>query len=721
MRSPHSSFYLTCFVLTRKIIKSSFIFQVLQDIMVRYIKTIGTNIKETAELCNRNEPNLRDIERTFEDMNINMSELSEYVEQFDSKALVTDPIPHFPQPSMTRLNHLKPGSREVLHRPYHIYDYLPPIYPEMEEAENPVPSSMTSIDHDHIKDEIKKESVSTGEGSDLHPLREIASVMMTSSGFISPAREGRMADSRTPAVSKLATNNTNLFEDDSSRPGSTDSAIKSKSKTADDTSDEGLIEDDDEVPKNPMKSSGGSKLSVFQKKKTVAKTPKVPKTPKTPKDPTTSGTKKAGPGRPRGRKKKDVVAPTNVVSKEFVSSSDSDNDIELSMTPSPPPAKKAKIEPPVELKVDQMLPKPDPNILPNNPLIPKYFGFENMNLDLPKEEGKSNPPTRPTSIEPPRIKEDHSDVISSKHTEGLSKEAIASGSMVKEAKESKKEKKKDKSLKKAKKEKKEKNREKEHKKEHKDKSEKRDKEKKKKKEKQERPPSPGLFAGTDQTTTTSVPKFKIKDSKPEEPKLPKLVFKGLGGSSQGSSEKKKEAPKQPDIFSDPIHMDRPKSAASDTSDPGLKKKSKSKESKKESKEDRPRTSSGGGHSSEKREKRESAIAAEAAIHATPQESTGEPSTPTFGGGSVVTQTVGYYVDAEGNQIWICPACGKPDDGSPMIGCDECDDWYHWICVGIQQEPADNQDWFCPRCVQRKSTMFIDRKTPGKRGRPPKMR
>ena len=41
----------------------------------------------------------------------------------------------------------------------------------------------------------------------------------------------------------------------------------------------------------------------------------------------------------------------------------------------------------------------------------------------------------------------------------------------------------------------------------------------------------------------------------------------------------------------------------------------------------------------------------------------------------MTQTVGYYVDAEGNQIWICPACGKQDDGSPMIGCDECDDWY----------------------------------------------
>lgn len=34
-------------------------------------------------------------------------------------------------------------------------------------------------------------------------------------------------------------------------------------------------------------------------------------------------------------------------------------------------------------------------------------------------------------------------------------------------------------------------------------------------------------------------------------------------------------------------------------------------------------------------------------------------------------------DAEGNRVWICPACGKVDDGSPMIGCDGCDAWYHW--------------------------------------------
>lgn len=36
-----------------------------------------------------------------------------------------------------------------------------------------------------------------------------------------------------------------------------------------------------------------------------------------------------------------------------------------------------------------------------------------------------------------------------------------------------------------------------------------------------------------------------------------------------------------------------------------------------------------------------------------------------------------YVDADGYRIWICPACGKVDDGSAMIGCDGCDAWYHW--------------------------------------------
>ncbi|XP_017033629.3 uncharacterized protein Taf3 isoform X1 [Drosophila kikkawai] len=69
-----------------------------------------------------------------------------------------------------------------------------------------------------------------------------------------------------------------------------------------------------------------------------------------------------------------------------------------------------------------------------------------------------------------------------------------------------------------------------------------------------------------------------------------------------------------------------------------------------------------------------------------------------------------YVDAEGNRIWICPACGKVDDGSAMIGCDGCDAWYHWICVGITIAPKDNDDWFCRVCITKKKVGSSDKKS-----------
>ncbi|XP_032311788.1 uncharacterized protein LOC6505487 isoform X2 [Drosophila ananassae] len=66
-----------------------------------------------------------------------------------------------------------------------------------------------------------------------------------------------------------------------------------------------------------------------------------------------------------------------------------------------------------------------------------------------------------------------------------------------------------------------------------------------------------------------------------------------------------------------------------------------------------------------------------------------------------------YVDAEGNRIWICPACGKVDDGSAMIGCDGCDAWYHWTCVGIEIAPKD--DWYCRVCITKKKNQCSEKK------------
>merc|ERR1712212_358028 len=75
---------------------------------------------------------------------------------------------------------------------------------------------------------------------------------------------------------------------------------------------------------------------------------------------------------------------------------------------------------------------------------------------------------------------------------------------------------------------------------------------------------------------------------------------------------------------------------------------------------------------------------------------------------IITETVGSYTDEAGNKVWICPTCGKQDDGSPMIGCDQCDDWYHWLCVGINSEPSENQDWFCTRCMAKKQGLYLDK-------------
>ena len=220
------------------------------DLLARYIKTLGVEMQRRAECCNRTEANLFDVQRVFSDIGINMKELEDYVENFDTRGTVGKrPVAQFPAPADNNLNFLKPGSREVLHRKVHINEYFPPMFPELEddnrppsivandivrgssapearvsECERPSPQAGASEEErdprgsnsndcgeflepmvppmPDVQQEIKKElsmTIADGTSSEvISHLRDIPSVMMTSAGFISPAREGKLPESRTP-------------------------------------------------------------------------------------------------------------------------------------------------------------------------------------------------------------------------------------------------------------------------------------------------------------------------------------------------------------------------------------------------------------------------------------------------------------------------------------------------------------------------------------------
>merc|ERR1712012_360136 len=200
------------------------------------------------------------------------------------------------------------------------------------------------------------------------------------------------------------------------------------------------------------------------------------------------------------------------------------------------------------------------------------------------------------------------------------------------------------------------------------------KEKKKLKEKERREAEEAqLFA----------PTLKIKmEAPPSEPSTPKLVIKNLPP--------KQEPADVPNLGFQPLRTGPAKTPKTPASAAKVEKRSK-----------RPSSETPGAGSS-KKVKDSSSSSKKVKSKAVIEAADSDDNTP-----GIITETVGSYTDEAGNKVWICPACGKQDDGSPMIGCDNCDDWYHWLCVGIKSEPLENQDWFCMRCKAKKQGIYLD--------------
>lgn len=59
----------------------------------------------------------------------------------------------------------------------------------------------------------------------------------------------------------------------------------------------------------------------------------------------------------------------------------------------------------------------------------------------------------------------------------------------------------------------------------------------------------------------------------------------------------------------------------------------------------------------------------------------------------------------------CPECNQPDDGTMMIQCDDpfCAKWFHGKCVGLLEEPKEDESWFCKVCVEKQQSAFSRRR------------
>ena len=171
---------------------------------VRYIQTIGRISHGRSELYGRNDPNILDLALTFDDMGVNLPDLEEFVQHIE--VAPSKEVPPYPAPAQDNLNHLRPGSKEVLHRPLHVYDYLPPMYPEMEEVEaedtangdtkeaEEETGNMSQVSTPNSKRPRVDAGLTPKQSDDGCPLREISSVMMTAGGFLSPCREGKLPE-----------------------------------------------------------------------------------------------------------------------------------------------------------------------------------------------------------------------------------------------------------------------------------------------------------------------------------------------------------------------------------------------------------------------------------------------------------------------------------------------------------------------------------------------
>lgn len=765
---------------------------ILVDVLHRYLKQLGTNIHGYSEHFNHNLPALEEINLAFTEMGINVEDLREYVDYVSSIPLKTK-VPKYPLEKKSNLNFLKPGSREVVTRPVHIHEHLPAMYPELSEESYPStetvpsddlpnlsssgsPSSYKKLEPDVINNKRLTQLISEEFG---RPLRELSCVMMTTSGFLSPAREGKAPEARIPKLNNYSNAHPTQPSSYPTVPPEVkgdhkklrDSAktvnnVKSvERKVREEVHQNGKEDFDDTKIKKLASMKELSKLKAFKPMHKIdgVDSPKMirPEKLKLPASPSP----KEKPVKPKVEKPLEKIPEPEVIVEEKLTTEPNKQKLNIfkriskvkeerpespvpkltaeknaqinetieavvkrsrekdeekinhreekpkEKSPEPEPApikhlkrkKKQKHDVPMKKfkeinhepeEIEKPKPKmieiesdvplysmmsnihKTPGIIPasltQNPLFPR---FPHPFINLNRFDSNGPHPEMPNLPLPPLA-------LMSANLDNIPKPPIRTPDEPKPDDEAaiadkklKKKMKKDKREKDKKKTKKDKLKNKEDKK--KDKVLKKIKVKNKNKMRKEKKFT--LEKDIIPTEDPSVPKLKLKLGNANSPQLspsgiqsPKIVIKPIVKHDEPpKSPEPREREPSPELakisalISKPMKQKQPKIDTPSTSfskpiEPITikNKKSLSNEMKPKNK-DKLKVKKNEDHK---------------------------------------TKPAPFYYDADGNQVWVCPACGAQDDGSPMIGCDGCDAWYHWVCVGIKS-PPESAKWFCTTCAK----------------------
>ncbi|XP_063928432.1 transcription initiation factor TFIID subunit 3 isoform X2 [Zophobas morio] len=827
--------------------------EILTDILGNYIGQITRSTNSYANEFGCTLPNLDHLGLTFREMGVSVSELEEYV-RYVNFGPPPSAVPKYPIPKEDHLNFLKPGSKEVVTRPVHIHEHLPPMNPLLEGNKNEVEAVNCKVEEpeesnsenaqvfkkpaDISPSEFKRPSFRREEEGS-RPTREISSVMMTTSGFLSPAREGKLPESRTPIASvdpvppvnppsenmdvKKATKvfkKKQLKPDDvinpaflaknrmnnvvkpkqqklpnkvlNSVPPNNDVNVMMQQNKANqmaklnkalaaarqkteklnttitpipmrpqspqvfpnefDNVDKLFTEPDkkkvnifkkisnvknekndvkinkkDDIKQESRESSPDliidepddvlPKLTHLSSDVTIEPINSVPSNKSPEKMDTHYFDDDSQPGTPSTPKTPEMISHSPPVIKEKRKRKDNkkikriqktqsphrlDNDamdIEMERPKTPEVLPKMELPPIVPVPIPNHapiapLPFPfnfgGPGLIPTplaNPLLPP-LSFSPINLynfgqkpplstfhqklsepsppPAPQSEvhviEDSPPPTKPSPEKPPPPSDvDLDDSPNSK--------------LEKKTKEHKKEKKDKKRNKKDKINKAEKKKLKEEKKE------------KNKKEKKGKRNKDKEIKDADSPGVKLTLKFKSPSPKPTDSETRKLNIKPIVKTEEeenvANNEERVKRETSPGLAKisalvcgppKPKPVNPPKAVQSAFNDSF------------------PSSSSDNFNQTKKTMLKP--IPTKIRTKEIRRELAEVPILP--------PAPPSRYIDADGNEVWICPGCGRQDDGSPMIGCDGCDAWYHWVCVGIQVPPDDSEDWYCRHCLLKKN-------------------